>query len=82
MKESKQHYINKGKELGMAWVCFDDGVHQFQKGDYRAGFTCMYVTEECLSNGNAEYMIQHGLTLSDEKVSELQRKYRRKNKVA
>ena len=80
--QSKSYYVGIGKGLGMSWVCCDDGIHLFQSGSYRSGFSVMYCTEDCLTNGNAAYMVLHGLTLSDEKVRELQRKYRRKHKIA
>lgn len=79
MKHNKDHYRNKGKELGMSWGGCDEGVHFFQSGNYKDKFKVMYCTEECLENGNAEYMVKHDLTLSDEKVRSLQAKYRKKH---
>lgn len=79
MKHSKDYYRNKGKELGLTWGGFDDGIHFFQSGDYKIGFKPMECTEECLENGNAEFMVKHDLTLTKEKVKHIQRKYKKRN---
>ena len=57
----------------------DDGVVTYCKkdGKYYSSISCSL---EQLENGDLEYMIQQGLTLSEESIKKIQRKYRLNNK--
>jgi len=46
-------------------------------GKYYTSISCSL---EQLENGDLEYMVQQGLTLSEESIKKIQRKYRLSNK--
>ena len=46
-------------------------------GKYYTSISCSL---EQLENGDLEYMVQQGLTLSEESIKKIQRKYRLNNK--
>jgi hypothetical protein len=79
MLHSKQHYRDI-KANGFEWVGFDCGVHMFQKEIRENGrtlYALLRCTEEHLTNCNFEFMADQGYTLSDEKVKQIQKKYKK-----
>ena len=67
-----------GKEVnGFRWFSHYKGVHDFTKrseGSY--SYAHIQCTEDQLTNGDIEFMTEHGWTLSKEKVKEAHRKYK------
>ena len=57
----------------------DDGVVTYSKKDGKY-YTSISCSLEQLENGDLEYMTEHGLTLSEESIKKIQRKYRLSNK--
>jgi hypothetical protein len=87
MKHSKQHYRDI-KSNGYEWFGFIDGLHHFTKehGGFIDGkfipktYSELICSEECLENGNFEFMAKHGFTYGKELVSKLTAKYRKQEK--
>ena len=57
-------YYRKIAPPGWVWVGGGDYdyTHIFQTGDYKTGFKVLECSEDCLTNGNLEFMAQHSLS--------------------
>mgnify|MGYP001227059444 FL=1 len=58
----------------------DDGVVTYSKKEESGYYSSISCSLEQLENGDLEYMVQQGLTLSEESIKKIQRKYRLNNK--
>jgi len=65
MKHSKDYY-RKSAPAGWQWVGTGDYpfTHIYSSGDYKTGFKELNCTEDCITNGNLEFMAKHGLTMT------------------
>jgi len=68
------------KPFGFTWVCFDSGIHYFQKKEAN-GFYQLACTEKQVINGDLEYMAENGLTLGPKNIKKVQKAYRAKQKT-
>lgn len=65
MIHSKDYY-RKSAPNGWQWVGCGDlpFTHIYSRGNYTEGFQELECSEECLTNGNLEFMAEHGLTMT------------------
>lgn len=62
MLHEKEHYQKLNFSV-FKWDGFWNGLHHFSTQTER-GFDCISCTEEMLTNGDMEYMVEHGLTFN------------------
>lgn len=46
-------------------------THFFQKGSYATGFTVLDCSEDCLTNGDLEFLAKNGMTCDAERLKAL-----------
>jgi len=61
MKHPKSYYKNLPDYNGYKWIGFEKGKHIFSKKESK-GYATIKATEEDLTNGNIEFMTEHGLS--------------------
>lgn len=67
MAHPKSYYQNLPSYSGYKWVGFDKGKHIFQKKEAK-GYSVIEALESDLTNGNIEFMAEHGLTNTNKKA--------------
>jgi hypothetical protein len=68
MKHPKSYYQDLPSYSGYKWVGFDKGKHIFQKKEAK-GYSVIEALESDLTNGNIEFMAEHGLTNTNKKAT-------------
>lgn len=60
--KNKSHYQSLNYS-GFKWYAFSNGLHHFSRPHPESNeFTTIQCTEEMLTNGDIEYMVENGLT--------------------
>lgn len=72
--------LKKIAHNGYSWGGFIDGIHYFQRTEKDGFYSHVAVEPAQLKNGDLKYFCQHGLTLSDERIKAVEKKYRKQNK--
>jgi len=68
MAHPKSYYQDLPSYSGYKWVGFDKGKHIFQKKEAK-GYSVIEALESDLTNGNIEFMAEHGLTNTNKKAT-------------
>jgi hypothetical protein len=83
MFHPEQYYkdLNKTKNLdGYKWISFDEGLHYFQKELGRATYLHLICEEYQINNGDLEFMAEHQMSLSGERIKKIKSKWRKENR--
>ncbi len=62
MENKKSYYKELKTANGFKWVGFWDGLHRFQKGNYRDGFLACSVTESDIEDKSYLFMLKNDLS--------------------
>lgn len=68
MAHPKSYYQDLPSYNGYKWIGFDKGKHLFQKKEGK-GYSVIEALESDLTNGNIEFMAEHGLTNTNKKAT-------------
>jgi hypothetical protein len=68
MAHPKSYYQDLPSYNGYKWIGFDKGKHLFQKKEGK-GYSVIEALESDLTNGNIEFMTEHGLTNTNKKAT-------------
>jgi hypothetical protein len=59
---------------GYQWAFTTKGIHSFHRKEPQ-GYSVIECEEAQLSNGDLEFMIEHGMTLSPDRIRKAQKNY-------
>ena len=70
----KSNYINL-EFNGFKWFGFEKGIHSFSKKDSNGKFILIQCEEIQLTNGDIEFMTEHNISLSKERLLSVKRNF-------